>query len=244
MFEAGLFGTLEDLGYGARNAVSGLFTRSYTGGSDDNSDELSPEINVADIRKYYGDLMATVAKESIRTKAETLVAALSDEKSRLSKAIEYAAKTTSAPENIVKEVVMDVFTEDLENDEKIKFTKIFAELNVKDMTAVPGEDDTEESLDLTMGGKLKMSDKLVELISKIYAGEVEKDDIVKQLEKVDTNITFNIVDFIKDAITTAAKTEDDEDDDKTPPTASTEKTMDLKSLLMETEIGQKLFEHV
>ena len=244
MFEAGLFGTLEDLGYGARNTVSGLFTRSYNGGSgsDDNSDELSPEISVADIRKYYGDLMATVAEESIRTKVETLVAALSDEKSRLSKAIEYATKTTSAPEKIVEEVVMDVFTERLKDDEKIEFTKIFDELIAKDMTAA--DEDTEEPLDLTMGGKLKMSDKLVELISKISAGEVKNDDIVKQLENVDTNITFNIVDFIKDAITTAAKTEDHGDDDKTSPTASTKKAMDLKSLLMETEIGQKLFEHV
>lgn len=244
MFEAGLFGTLEDLGYGARNAVSGLFTRSCTGGSDENSDELSPEINVADIRKYYGDLMASVVKESIRTKVETLVAALSDEKSRLSKAIEYAAKTTSAPENIVEEVVMDVFTEDLEDDERIKFTKIFDELIAKNTTASPDKDGTEEPIDLTMGGKLKMSDKLVELISKISTGEMENDDIVKQLEKVDTNITFNIADFIKNAITTAAKTEDGEDNDKTPPSASTEKAMDLKSLLMETEIGQKLFEHV
>ena len=205
--------------------VWGTIEDAYLGGRNAISDlfaKSNGEVLVAGIRMKYGDFLADVDGLSMEDKVDMLMETMADRDSKLYKSIEYSRKRTNVSDEMFNKVLLGVFTERFTKSEKKAFLKYYN----KD---VAQSQDKQPEIDTDVLGKVKMSDKLTKLIADVSDGTITKDEAIEKLAGIDTKISFDIKDLLD--ISPVCK------DDK-------EETRDLKSLLMDTEIGQKLFEHV
>ena len=83
--------------------------------------------------------------------------------------------------------------------------------------------------------KIKIDAGVVKAISDLKDGKVTKKEFFEKLNSLNTTISFDIKDFIEQEFFMP-----NEDDTDTSDSA----TVDLKSAIMGTDIGKKLFEHI
>lgn len=243
MFSTGIFGTLEDLGYGARNQICGMFSGSLGTGSTALKGYCNGEIN--EKIPYGGSIIHDYkfilinAGDDIGDQVDALIDELDNKNSRINESIKYIRSRTTASNLDFDKYLFDIISNEYPDpDKKDDFLKLFlskANQSGKVEThPVPTDD-----MDIDKFGKiLGMSRDLIKLLKQVSKGEVTEDEFVKIISggNIDTNISYDLKDVLLNGNGAPV-------DGSTKPEPA-KKTMDLKSLLMETEIGQKLFEHV
>ena len=256
MFGTSFLGILEDIGYGARNSISDV-CRSITSlpnKSNESIDEEEDEQHLKTLPLKFivihsfriGGKNTERAKRLKKDPKEVLMemydhhTEIGKEVKRLRSISKDIGMDSSEFEKTIADDIYYVLTDLVDSKYADEFMRLHAQLDTSKAQ--------EGTIDYDMlSDKLNINGELLKLITELKDGKVTEQEFFEKLKDVDTIVSFNIKDFIEQKYQDEKKTDttdtepDNKEDSKKP---DKKESMDLKSLLMETEIGQKLFEHV